>query len=452
MLKEFIYVSNYSTQATASLTFYPRKSESKSITIVDDFGNEVKFQDAVSIPSTFDYKWDGNTVKYSNLSPGEWYSFKLLGWNYYDHTSEILIDINSEIFADKVRATASFDSGDYSVTDYYWGYEDTHALTVDIPWEANLKSVKFNITGRNNYLVSKTLNLYYPDPTLTDVEAVATALDKARLTAKCNLSNGAIAGIEWRRNDAPDNVKSGEASCPVVAGMLMGELKGLRDDVYYKFRPYYERGDKRYYGDWIGFYTGDAGVYFEPEVGTLPATISAGTVRLEGYAYAGTDNISSAGFEYRVTEMSTRADDGWQTVQTEANTYLRASLEGLLAETEYEYRAFAVAGGKTYYGASDVFTTPADSAGIDEIEAADGSTLEAVLIKNPVVGAPQVKVQSEDGLVRCYIHSIDGSLIYSGDVIADGNVQTIDVRLNGGIHILNLVGKDGRATFRMLTK
>ena len=446
-IQPIIGIQSSKTQSTISFTFNP-----KTIKIIDDSGSEIDIKDAVGIPSGTVYNWSNNTLTYSNLFPGQRTAFNLLGNSFEECSDAICINFNSENFADMVRANASFDSGDFPVTGYYWDYNDTHAYTVDVPWDANIKAVNFNIEGRDNFITSKSFYIDYPDPMLTDVEAVATALDKARLTAKCNLSNGAIAGIEWRRNDAPDNVKSGEASCPVVAGMLMGELKGLRDDVYYKFRPYYERGDKRYYGDWIGFYTGDAGVYFEPEVGTLPATISAGTVRLEGYAYAGTDNISSAGFEYRVTEMSTRADDGWQTVQTEANTYLRASLEGLLAETEYEYRAFAVAGGKTYYGASDVFTTPADSAGIDEIEAADGSTLEAVLIKNPVVGAPQVKVQSEDGLVRCYIHSIDGSLIYSGDVIADGNVQTIDVRLNGGIHILNLVGKDGRATFRMLTK
>lgn len=451
-LQGFMDIQVSKTHSTGSFTFNPRKTESKSIKIIDNAGNEVSYQEAITVPSDFDYKWDGNTIRYSNLFPDKPYKFIFLGDEYSQRTDKISIELSSENFADKVKATASFDAGDFPFTDYYWGYEDTHALTVDIPWEANLKSVSFNVAGRDNYLTNKTLNFSYPDPKFSDAEAVATALDKARLTAKCNLSNGAVAGIEWRRNDAPDDVKSNEAKCPVVAGQMMGELKGLRDNVYYKFRPYYERGDKKYYGEWVGFYTGDAGVYFEPEVGTLEATVSTNAVRLEGYAYAGTDNISSAGFEYRVADMGTRAEESWQIVETVANTYLKTSIEGLLAETKYEYRAFAMAGGKTYYGASDVFTTHADPAGIDEIEAADGSTLEAVLLKNPVVGAPQVKVQSEGGSVRCYIHSIDGNLIYSGDVIADGNVQTIDVRLNDGIYILNLVGKDGRATFRMLAK
>ena len=447
-IQPIIGIQSSKTQSTISFSFNP-----KTIKIIDDSGSEIDIKDAVGIPSGTVYNWSNNTLTYSNLFPGQRTAFNLLGNSFEEYSDAICISFNSENFADMVRANASFDSGDFPVTGYYWDYNNTHAYSVDVPWDANIKAVNFNIEGRDNFITSKSFDIDYPNSTLTDVEAVATALDKARLTARCNLSNGAIAGIEWRRSDAPDNVKSGEASCPVVAGMLMGELKGLRDDVYYKFRPYYERGDKRYYGDWIGFYTGDAGVYFEPEVGTLPATVSAGGIGLEGYAYAGTDDISAAGFEYRpVGSGSTRTAAGWQSVDATPNTYITVTLENLNSGTKYEYRAFAVAGGKTYYGATDEFTTPGTPARVEEIDAAEGFTLDAVLLTNPVVGSPKVRVTTPEGTARCLIHSIDGRLIHDGMIDADGNVEEIDVRLNRGLYILNIFGKSGRATFRLLAK
>jgi hypothetical protein len=47
----------------------------------------------------------------------------------------------------------------------------------------------------------------------------------------------------------------------------------------------------RSYGNWTGFYTGDAKVFFEPKVVTVKFVLESGSVTFDGLALAGSEKL-----------------------------------------------------------------------------------------------------------------------------------------------------------------
>lgn len=227
-------------------------------------------------------------------------------------------------------------------------------------------------TLETNIWNSKTVTLETLALTLGAGEATATSYTSARLRCETNLPDGVSGGFEWMRENAPSSMKPSKAPCPVVNGALTGSLRNLKDEVYYKCRPYYIASNgTEYYGEWFIVFTGDAGVYFEPEVQTyvpkMTETADGFSVSLSGYALAGSDDITAQGFEYRAIGKS-RAAAGWNSVKA-SGVLMNVTLEDLDAGTEYECRAFVQTSQGAFYGASQTFTTPSDAGAIDDVMA-----------------------------------------------------------------------------------
>ena len=222
--------------------------------------------------------------------------------------------------------------------------------------------------------------------TWSDGEYQATSTTSARLmnTTNCGATEGT--GFEWRRYGAPENLKPNVVTCPVVDGMVIGSLRGLNPDVYYEFRPYYTSASgNTYYGEWAALITGDANVYFEPEVRTYnDFLVSANNVTLKGYALAGTDDITSQGFEYwkPVTQtasmVSPYSENDVKKVEA-SGISMTITIGNLEYATTYCYRAFVTTAKGTVYGDTMQFTTEADVlTGIEEIIAPENDTEEPV--------------------------------------------------------------------------
>ena len=195
-------------------------------------------------------------------------------------------------------------------------------------------------------------------------EALTTT--RARLKYSSNLNNVTDSYVEWRRVDAPAVVQSSKAICPVVNGILMGILNNLNPDVYYQFRPVYEYSSKKYYGEWVGIFTGDANVWFDPEVTTSPARVSEdGTVTLRGAVLPGSGDVSEQGFEiWPVTDASythaynsERVDASRRFIPCDGIS-MAVEVSDLPAGTTYAYRTYAKVGTKSYTGSEMTFTTP----------------------------------------------------------------------------------------------
>lgn len=453
-MSQFIEYSKKTSVTSLSMTF----KCARYLKIIDEDGKEIPIKEAAEIDSPYDYEWNQGTVTFKNLHPSQNLSFSVLGIDYYVETDNIDISLKIEEYADLAVVEASFDYEEL-VTDYYWNYKNGNKIQkkrLSIPY-GTVAPKSFHIIGEG-FTNDRELKISYPKPAFTECEAVATSLNKARLTAKCNLSTGASATIEWRRNNAPDNVKSNTVTCPVVNGVLMGELRGLKDDVYYKFRPVYERDGVKYHGEWVGIFTGDAGVYFAPEVGTLASVVADNKAELEGYVYPGTDDVSESGIEYRVTDTSVntdgpqRAAGEWIRVPASSSTFFKVLLENLTYDSEYEYRTFAVAGDNTYYGETAKFRTESSSAGIDEILADNDGRLKVFLHSVPKGGNPKVIVNGNGEAVDCHIHTITGLRIKSCQVVADGTPQEVEANLTPGIYVLTVAGTRGTDSIRMIVR
>lgn len=294
---------------------------------------------------------------------------------------------------------------------------------------------------------------------LTWEEGRADALSKtrARIMNETNCDAYENTGIEWRRVDAPDVVKSSIASCPVVDGMLVGVLDNLNPDVYYKYRPFYTSStDKTYYGEWVGIFTGDAGVVFKPEVRTGKCESRSGnSVSLSGSVVPGTDNVTEQGFEWWQTDGPARISGAGQTRGTIKADGIRmeAELSDLKYATSYTFRAYAKTDNETYYGNEMTFTTDEPS-GIEDVFAMPQGRITLSLKENPVRSTGWVKIYGCDSpTVHIFVTSISGARVFSQDIDVDGNWQAVDFNLASGLYLLTATTPDGRHdTIRLIIR
>ncbi len=286
-------------------------------------------------------------------------------------------------------------------------------------------------------------------PTLTWEEGTSDALTKtkARIMNETNCDATENTGIEWRRVDAPDVVKSSVADCPVVDGMLVGVLDNLNPDVYYQYRPFYTSDSgNTYYGPWTGIFTGDAGVVFKPEVRTGQSRpLSDNSVSLLGSVVPGSDDVSEQGFEWWQTDAPARISGAGHTRGTIKADGIRmeAELTDLRFGTSYTYRAYAKVGAETYYGAEQTFTTR-ESSGITDAISNLSNQITVSLRENPIRSTAWVKVSGcSSTTARLAVTSVSGATVAQTDIIADGEWQSVNLDIPNGLYLLTAISTDG---------
>lgn len=300
-----------------------------------------------------------------------------------------------------------------------------------------------------------TLEVATLHPNLTTESAQPTSTTSVRLMATANLDDEEMrAGFQWRRYDAPDEMPSNEVSCPVVEGSLVGSLRNVNPEVYYKYRPFLKINDTYYYGDWVVFFTGDAAVYFEPEVRTYDAlSVTANGATLDGYALEGSDAISSQGFEYWATTPLTKAstNGGVQKV-TVSGIRMQTTLTDLEPGTTYSFRAFATTASGTVYGEEKQFTTEPVIA-VEEIKGSNGLEMDVKLRSNPVTrGTAWVQVSGTTAAAVQYrVVSITGQTMSAGTLTC-GEWQSIDASFPAGMYLLMVNDGTKSRTVKFIVK
>ena len=193
--------------------------------------------------------------------------------------------------------------------------------------------------------------------------AKAVSTTKARLSATVNEANDDKRyGFEWLRYDAPDNMTPNRVSAPLYNGQIVGTLSNLNPDIYYKYRPFYKADDgTMFQGEWEAFITGDANVFFEPEVHTKePVALTKDGAQLSGVWVEGTEDIQEKGFEYWPKTSGARpaTRGGHVTAIIVKGDETSVTLEGLDPGTEYVYRSYMRTASGTVYGEEMTFKTP----------------------------------------------------------------------------------------------
>lgn len=228
----------------------------------------------------------------------------------------------------------------------------------------------FIITEEGDY---DTLHYSFKTPALelTTKPSQPVSGTTALLFAETNMSDAETnCGFEYKRNDAPADMDGTKVFCPVASGTMAGRLKNLKDDVYYKYRAFYQSASgQMYYGDWQYIFTGDVTVEFDPVLYTYSATVVKETeATISGYALAGAADFTEQGFEYwaesRAEIQGSKgamkrmpAALGEHFFVQASGINMRVTLTNLDPGTVYKYRAYGKVGDQVYYGAEQTFTT-----------------------------------------------------------------------------------------------
>ena len=216
----------------------------------------------------------------------------------------------------------------------------------------------------------------------------------AILLAETNMADAEVnCGFEYKRNDAPADMDGTKVYCPVASGQMAGRLKGLKDDVYYKYRAFYQSAaGNMFYGDWQYIFTGDVAVEFDPILYTYGATVvRENEATISGYALAGSEDFTEQGFEYWAESRTNGGANAPHRMPAALNEHffvqasgiaLRATLTNLDAGTVYKYRVYGKVGDQYYYGAEQSFATQGeyegdDSEAIEEISSDQAQSTKA---------------------------------------------------------------------------
>ncbi|MBQ2520038.1 MAG: leucine-rich repeat protein [Paludibacteraceae bacterium] len=203
---------------------------------------------------------------------------------------------------------------------------------------------------------------------LTTQPSQPVSSNTAILLAQTNMADiETSCGFEWKRNDAPADMAGNKVYAPVANGTMAGRLKNLNENVYYKYRAFYQSATgNMYYGDWQYIFTGDVAVEFDPILYTYAAAaVTETSATLKGYALAGSDDFTEQGFEYWSESRVNAANApfrmpaalGEHHTVTATGISMRVSLTDLDAGTVYRYRSYAKIGDQIIYGSEMTFTT-----------------------------------------------------------------------------------------------
>ena len=235
--------------------------------------------------------------------------------------------------------------------------------------ESEYADVPFYIRTTKGDILTMPLTFTTTALELTTKPSKAVSSTTAILFAETNMSDAEVnCGFEYKRNDAPVDMEGTKVFCPVASGQMAGRLKGLKDDVYYKYRAFYQSAaGNMFYGDWQYIFTGDVAVEFDPILYIYGATVvRENEATISGYALAGSEDFTEQGFEYWAESRTNSGANAPHRVPAALNEHffvqasgiaLRATLTNLDAGTVYKYRVYGKVGDQYYYGAEQAFTT-----------------------------------------------------------------------------------------------
>ena len=235
--------------------------------------------------------------------------------------------------------------------------------------ESEYKDVPIVLTSNTGE--TETVNVSFTTSALelTTKASKPVSSTTAILLAETNMSDAEVnCGFEYKRNDAPEDMAGTKVFCPVASGQMAGRLKNLKDDVYYKYRAFYQSAaGNMYYGDWQYIFTGDVAVEFDPILYTYGATVvRENEATISGYALAGSEDFTEQGFEYWAETRANGGTNAPRRMPAALNEHffvqasgisLRVTLTDLDAGTVYKYRVYGKVGDQYYYGSEQAFTT-----------------------------------------------------------------------------------------------
>ena len=314
-------------------------------------------------------------------------------------------------------------------------------------------------------------NLYYfetPQLQLATEQPKIPAQGRAFVEATTNTGNDeGRMGFEWRKYDAPSEMKSMEAYAVVYDGRVQGLLKDLSTSHYYKVRAFYDDMDGvRYYAN--NGPNNDGWITFDPsEVSQMNAVVHTNadpsptntTVQLVGVVIQGSEDIVEQGFEYwevvtdengnmsRHLVRRAEATGEHHTIAVNGQG-ISVEITGLTPGTDYAFRAYAKTANGIVYGEERSFHTNGEKPdGIEEMSVAKQIDIKASCHLGTL--SLCVNGQGEKALVT--IVSVNGKMLFRQTVIADGS--TVEVPgMPRGMIIVNVRTPEAEKTLKTIVR
>jgi hypothetical protein len=184
-------------------------------------------------------------------------------------------------------------------------------------------------------------------------------------------------GVEWERVGVDGTTQQKPAY--VFGGSLANIVNRIALNTAYRYRPYYRSAaGNTYYGEWKEFSITDAVGNYEPILYNYGVTkLTPTTVTLRGLVLAGSSDIQTQGFTYKVRHWS--ADSYYV---GGSGQLMECTITGLKPNTPYTAHV-SVYAGHNYVSRDVYFTTPhlsSDVNGDSEVNIADVNAVIAGIL------------------------------------------------------------------------
>lgn len=190
---------------------------------------------------------------------------------------------------------------------------------------------------------------------ITDIPVITNNV--SNITENSVTLNGIIApnnniisekGFEWKLSTDSTFTK---AISSTVSNIFNIKLNNLTPNSEYIYKAYVKIGDFIFYGNEITFTTNDIFIVPPIVVTNAASMITKSTATISGATVIGTETILQRGLQWKNTQSS-----DWNIINLSGISF-SYNLNGLVGNTEYEFRAFANTNSGVVYGESLNFTT-----------------------------------------------------------------------------------------------
>ncbi|MDD7590519.1 MAG: choice-of-anchor J domain-containing protein, partial [Candidatus Onthomorpha sp.] len=313
-------------------------------------------------------------------------------------------------------------------------------LTANTTYTAYVRAICEN---DNSEWVSTTFTTLEAEPVI--VPPTVATLAATGVTHESATLNGTItAGDETITAQGFMYKATAAADWTTVAATgttITSTLNSLSAETEYQFKAFATTASGTVEGAAMSFTT-LATPIVAPSVATLPATgVTHEVATLNGTVTTGSEAISAQGFMYKATAAA-----DWTTVAATGET-MSATINGLSAETAYEYKAFATTASGTVEGEVMTFTTLANS-GLNSVE---GTLATMTVYPNPASERAIVAVSGVESGAKIVVSDMQGRIILSDDMTSETYELSV-ANMTSGVYYIRVIGTTSTHTQKLIVE
>jgi hypothetical protein len=273
-------------------------------------------------------------------------------------------------------------------------------------------------------------------PTVATLAATAITHESATLNGTITAGSETITaqGFKYKATAAADWTTVNATGTTISA-----TLSALTAETEYTFKAFATTATGTVEGTAMTFTTTAAPIV-APVVTTLAATeITNATATLNGTVTAGSEEIVAQGFMYKAT-----AATDWTTVAATGEN-MTLTVEGLEAELEYVFKAFATTASGTVEGEELTFTT---LAGLND---ATANAINAMIYPNPADDKATISVSGLMNATKIVVSDMQGRILLSDDM----NESTYELNTSNyasGVYYIRIISGNAVNTQKLIVK